>query len=172
MKGHAPNTDNLLDHATGKMKPLEVVLMADGWEENATAAAACAVLMEQLGITPVLPRGDSHDAGDSCHSWPPLESDHLLTQNYVPKAEKHASGASATTAVTSSTVDGSATSAACGGCTTAGAVATPTRGPSRTLAMCRHPHKLFRRLAIAVPRRATWPALHAPRQQGLGRMVP
>ncbi|KAG2452714.1 hypothetical protein HYH02_002946 [Chlamydomonas schloesseri] len=67
----APNTGMLQDPATGRIKPLEVFLMADGWVDDPEEAAACAVRMEECGISPVLPTGDgSYAVHDSCGRWP------------------------------------------------------------------------------------------------------
>lgn len=82
VKAGAPNTKQMLDPVSGNMKPLEIVLMADGWEANPAAAAACKVRMDELGIVPYGPGGGSHGVSDSCHPWPPQESDRILAAKY------------------------------------------------------------------------------------------
>ena len=66
----APNTEPLRDPLTGKMKKLCPVLMADSWEPNPLAKETCVQKLLELGITPALPRGDTHAVGDSCTPWP------------------------------------------------------------------------------------------------------
>lgn len=125
MRAGVPNTGGLLNPATGEIKSLEAVLMADGWDTNPAAAAAAAVRMEDFGIVPLLPRGDSRDVGDSCHVWPPQPSDRQLARSYYQaKAKAKAEGAEPAAATASDEV--SAGSPADGGagrwCTTLGAV--------------------------------------------------
>lgn len=71
---HGPNTADLVA-ADGQRKPVQVVLMADRWVEDARERAECKLLMEKEGILPVLPKASSHDVGDSCNPWPPTADD-------------------------------------------------------------------------------------------------
>lgn len=177
MEARAPNTDELLDSATGQIKPLQAVLMADGWEENAAAVAACKVRMNELGITPVLPRGDSHGVGDSCQSWPVQDADRLLAQSYRPKVKQQA-GTPGTVEGTCSVADDDAGRAASGGRTPTSAVGRSVAAPAArahgfVASWCPRPTPRSRAAVAlrhgAAPSRPARPA--RPQAAGLGRMV-
>lgn len=66
-----PDTAMLQDPATGLIKPLHAFLMADGWADDKSEVAVCAIRMEASGIMPLLPTGDGgYAVGDSCGRWP------------------------------------------------------------------------------------------------------
>ena len=65
----APNSDAFRT-PDGVLKSLTAVLMADGWDDDPSRVKTCKDLMKKKAIYPALPRGDSHELGDSCHDWP------------------------------------------------------------------------------------------------------
>ncbi|KAL6764097.1 hypothetical protein V8C86DRAFT_24920 [Haematococcus lacustris] len=91
---NAPNTAQLATTPTvlsqRKRKPVQAVLMADGWVDDEVERAACKQVMLQAGILPVLPRADSHAQGDSCNSWPPQPEDKALAAQYASTHPKQA----------------------------------------------------------------------------------
>lgn len=95
VKVRAVKMDGLVDASSGHMKPLRVVLMADGWVDHPTDVSACKVQMEQLGMVPALPRGSSHAVADSCHEWPPTDADRRLARQFRHKAKQQAGPAPA-----------------------------------------------------------------------------
>ncbi|KAJ9524333.1 hypothetical protein QJQ45_008588 [Haematococcus lacustris] len=93
---NAPNTEQLVTTATvlspRTRKPVQAVLMADGWVDNESERAACKQVMLQAGILPVLPCAVSHAQGDSCNSWPPQAEDLALAAQYASTQPKQARG--------------------------------------------------------------------------------
>ncbi|KAJ9524424.1 hypothetical protein QJQ45_019396 [Haematococcus lacustris] len=93
---NAPNTEQLVTTATvlspRTRKPVQAVLMADGWVDNESERAACKQVMLQAGILPVLPCAASHAQGDSCNSWPPQAEDLALAAQYSSTQPKQARG--------------------------------------------------------------------------------
>ncbi|GFH10955.1 predicted protein [Haematococcus lacustris] len=91
---NAPNTAQLATTPTvlsqRKRKPVQAVLMADGWVDDEVERAACKQVMLQAGILPVLPRADSYAQGDSCNSWPPQPEDKALAAQYASTHPKQA----------------------------------------------------------------------------------
>lgn len=79
MAAHAPNTEALRDPATQQAKPIQPVLMADMWEGGSAAISNAKLAMQQFGILPALPCGDSHEVGDHCHGWPPHPAEEALS---------------------------------------------------------------------------------------------
>ncbi|KAG2497140.1 hypothetical protein HYH03_004731 [Edaphochlamys debaryana] len=84
----AANTGMLRDPATGRIKRLEVFLMADGWVGNPDEVAACSVSMQEYGIEPVLPTGSGYAVRDSCGRWPPDDSAHKRAKVYLGRQEQ------------------------------------------------------------------------------------
>ncbi|KAJ9524762.1 hypothetical protein QJQ45_024384, partial [Haematococcus lacustris] len=93
---NAPNTEQLVTTATvlspRTRKPVQAVLMADGWVDNESERAACKQVMLQAGILPVLPCAASHAQGDICNSWPPQAEDLALAAQYSSTQPKQARG--------------------------------------------------------------------------------
>ncbi|KAL6748018.1 hypothetical protein V8C86DRAFT_2889473 [Haematococcus lacustris] len=93
---NAPNTEQLVTTPTvlspRTRKPVQAVLMADGWVDNESERAACKQVMLQAGILPVLPCAASHAQGDSCNSWPPQAEDLALAAQYSSTQPKQARG--------------------------------------------------------------------------------
>lgn len=84
---NAPNTAQLATMATiltpKKRKPVQAVLMADGWVDKEYEKAACKQAMLLAGILPALPHADRHATGDSCNSWPPYPNDMAWAQYHL-----------------------------------------------------------------------------------------